>query len=70
MTPSELKQARRSLGLSLSQMARMLGYDGAHGAQQVRRMESGERAIRGAQARLLEAYVDGYRPDDWPNEYR
>ena len=66
MTPATFKQARHKLGLSLSQAAHVLGYDGAHGAQQVRRMESGKRAIRGAQARLMWAYLEGYRPEDWP----
>jgi transcriptional regulator with XRE-family HTH domain len=66
MTPAAFKEARHTLGLTLSQAAHVLGYDGAHGAQQVRRMESGERAIRGAQARLMLAYLAGYRPEDWP----
>jgi len=66
MTPKELKQARQTLSLTLSQMAAMLGYEGEHAAQQVRKMEAGERSIRGAQARLVVAYLDGYRPNDWP----
>lgn len=66
MTPAELKQARHSLGLTLSQMAHVLGYDGEHAAQQIRKMEGGERAIREPQARLVAAYLTGYRPDDWP----
>lgn len=66
MTPTEFKQARHTLGLTLSQAARMLGYDGTHAAQQVRKMESGERAIRDAQLRLMRAYLHGYRPEDWP----
>lgn len=66
MTPAQLKQARHALGLTLSEMADMLGYDGTHAAQQVRKMESGDRAIRGPQARLVLAYLSGYRPEDWP----
>jgi len=66
MTPSELKQARLKLGLSLSKMAAMLGYEGQHAAQQMRKMETGERSIREPQRRLMEAYLKGYRPPDWP----
>jgi transcriptional regulator with XRE-family HTH domain len=66
MTPANLKAARHTLGLSLNEMARLLGYTGTHGAQQVRKMESGNRAIREAQALLVQAYLDGYRPADWP----
>lgn len=68
MTPADLKAARHTLGLSLTQMARLLGYCGTHGAQQVRKMESGGRAIREAQALLVRAYLDGYRPQDWPKK--
>lgn len=67
MTPADFKSARHTLGLTLSQAARLLGYDGAHAMQQVRKMESGERAIRPPQARLMRAYLDGYRPEDWPD---
>ena len=66
MTPQDLKQARLKLGLTLSECAKLLGYDGNHANQQLRRMESGERDIRPAQERLIKAYLDGYRPDDWP----
>lgn len=50
----------------------MLGYEGAHVRSQVHKMETrgadGEpmRACRPVQARLIRAYLDGYRPDDWP----
>ncbi len=69
MTPAELKQARRKLGLTLSQMAAMLGYDGTHAAQQIRKMESygpDNRAIREPQRRLMDFYLKGQFPDDWP----
>lgn len=67
MTPSELKQARRKLGLTLEQMAVMLGYDGEQKRQMMHRIEIGERALREPQRRLVEAYLAGYRPEDWPN---
>ena len=66
MTPAELKQARHTLGLTLSQAARLLGYGGKHAMQQIRQMESGDKSIRPPQIRLMRAYLDGYRPEDWP----
>ena len=66
MTPTQLKEARHKLGLSLSQMARMLGYSGTHAMQQIRHMENGDRSIREPQKRLVKAYLEGYRPKDWP----
>ncbi len=69
MTAQELKHAKSLFGLTLSQLARMLGYEGKHGDRVVQHLLSGERTIRPAQARLMQAYLDGYRPDDWPNDY-
>ncbi len=66
MTPAEFRKARHKLGLSLSQLGEMLGYNGAHLKQQVHRLEIGEREIREPQRRLMQAYLDGYRPRDWP----
>ena len=69
MTPTELKEARQSLGLSVRQMAELLETD----PQSVRRMEmSHERSTHRFPPprveRLIRAYLDGYRPDDWPWE--
>lgn len=66
MTPDDLFKARRKLGLTLDQMAEMLGYDGEQARSQVHHMETGRRDIRPAQRRLVEAYLSGYRPRDWP----
>ena len=66
MSPDEIRQARQSLGLSLSQMAAMLGYEGEYARSQVYRIETGERPLRPCQRRLIRAYLAGYRPDDWP----
>jgi hypothetical protein len=68
MTPRELRQARSALGLSVRQMAAMLAVD----ADLVRRMEietgrEGHRPIRSSVGRLVQAYLDGYRPPDWPS---
>jgi transcriptional regulator with XRE-family HTH domain len=66
MTPADLARARRVLGLTLDEMARMLGYTGEQARSQVHHMETGRREIRDAQRRLVEAYLAGYRPPDWP----
>jgi Helix-turn-helix. len=68
MTPAELKAARLALGLTLDEMAEMLGYDGRYKRAQLHRMEIGERPIMGAQRRLVQAYLHGWRPDDWPRK--
>lgn len=67
MTPAEIKQARHKLGLSASQLAALLDTD----AQTIRRMEQSETAntFRNPaprMVRLIEAYLAGYRPGDWP----
>ena len=69
MTPTELKEARQSLGLSVSQLADLLETD----AQSIRRMEmshdlSTHRFPAPRMQRLIEAYLVGYRRDDWPQE--
>lgn len=66
MTPDELKQARRKLGLTLEQMATMLGYQGVQRRQMAYDLESGRKPIREPQRRLVEAYLEGYRPKGWP----
>lgn len=66
MTPFELREARLKLGLTLEQMATLLGYEGALRRQQAYDLESGRRTIREPQRRLVMAYLSGYRPTDWP----
>jgi transcriptional regulator with XRE-family HTH domain len=67
MNHAELKEARRSLGLSVADMARLLDTD----PQTIRRMEQREdastfRRPAPRMERLIAAYISGYRPDDWP----
>lgn len=67
MTHDEIKAARQTLGLSVNDMARLLGHAPVH----QRRLESAEdvdmhRVARPTTVRLLRAYLDGYRPADWP----
>ena len=65
----DFKEVRRKLGLSVSQAALMLGVTDI----QVRRMETApdlgsHRPVNDTTQRLLQAYVEGYRPKDWPLE--
>ena len=67
ITPgTQMKLDRHTLGLSLSQMAAMLGYRGHTRKQMQYNLEAGIRTIRPPQHRLMAAYLSGYRPDDWP----
>lgn len=66
MTPKQLAAARHKLGLTLEQMATLLGYAGAQRRQIQYNLETGRRVIREPQRRLVEAYLAGYRPPDWP----
>lgn len=64
MTPAEIKQARQSLGLTQTEAALVLGYGSA---SRVSDIESGKRNAGESVLRLLRAYLDGYRPADWPS---
>lgn len=63
MTAAEFREARQSLGLDQSQAARVLGYGAP---SRISDVERGVRGVSEAVVRLLRAYLDGYRPDDWP----
>jgi DNA-binding XRE family transcriptional regulator len=65
MTPDGIRAARKSLGLTQAQMARAL-----HFSRQatVSNMETGKAPIKPQTAELVRAYLDGYRPADWPKE--
>lgn len=62
MTKEQLAQARATLGLTQRQMAAMLGRK----LRNYQQWEAGDRRIDEAAARLIAAYCDGYRPQDWP----
>lgn len=64
MTPAEIREARKTLGLNQSQLAALLGYGAA---ARISEVERGERTPSDAVTRLLRAYLDGYRPEDWPH---
>jgi DNA-binding transcriptional regulator YiaG len=68
MTPAEFRAARQSLGLSVNQMAALLEVRPVH----VRKMELDEslpsnRRVMPITEKLVRAYVDGYRPHNWPS---
>lgn len=64
MTHDELRAAQEKLGLSQTQLARVLRID----ARSYRRLIAGDRAISGPVSRVIEALLDGWRPQDWPRE--
>lgn len=66
MSGEEMKLARRKLGLTLEQMAAMLGYSGVQRRQMQYDLETGRKPIMDVRRRLVEAYLIGYRPPDWP----
>lgn len=68
MTPQQVREARHKLGLSLEQLATLLGYLGTQRRQMMWDIENNRRPLREPQERLLLAYLDGYRPDDWPEQ--
>ncbi|MDO5648348.1 hypothetical protein [Paracoccus sp. (in: a-proteobacteria)] len=65
MTADELKAARKSLGLKQHEIAPLLGF--GHSVR-VSELERGATAISAAVERLVRAYLDGYRPNDWPQK--
>ena len=67
MTPAEIRQARVTLGLTPAEIAPLLGYGAA---SRISEIETGARNPSAAALRLLHAYLDGYRPPDWPEVVR
>lgn len=62
MTPTEIKQARKSLGLTQGQLAALMDIRQAT----ISDWETGKHSPEGPPARLMQAYIDGYRPANWP----
>ncbi len=64
-----MKEARKKLGLSAVEMAAML--ETTVGCIYRMEMDQSKKSARGPAVRmerLLRAYLDGWRPVDWPNE--
>lgn len=69
MTPAEIREARQKLGLTQSQFARMLDTDPrAARAMESHPDSSKHRRPAPRMVRLIKAYLEGYRPKDWPGE--
>ena len=67
MNNIEFKAARKELGLTQAGLSQVMDTD----AQSIRRIEmdasaSTSRTPAPRMARLLRAYLSGYRPSDWP----
>lgn len=70
MTPEEFKDIQSYLGLSDTELAAVLGIKNP---QHIRRLkgprEAGyARELSPWHVRLLRAYMEGYRPLDWPGK--
>ena len=63
MTPAEIRNAREALALTQGQLAAVMGL---RGQSAVSEWERGLKNPDGRSVRLLRAYLDGYRPADWP----
>lgn len=63
MTPVQFKEAMQSLGLDQAAAMKLLGYNRQASISDI---VTGKRNPSGATVRLLQAYLDGYRPSDWP----
>lgn len=63
VTPAEVRAARETLALTQGQLAVVMGL---RGPAAVSEWERGVKHPDGRSVRLLHAYLDGYRPDDWP----
>jgi DNA-binding transcriptional regulator YiaG len=66
MTPEDFQQARQSLGLSAPDLARVLGVSPTRARQTFSDWSRGAKTMDPARARLVRAYLAGYRPPDWP----
>lgn len=67
MTPEQFRKARQSLGLSISQMAEILGIN----PRTVRRWEEGDALPPNPTAsRVMQWMLDGFRPPEWPDKLK
>jgi transcriptional regulator with XRE-family HTH domain len=62
MTGAEFKAAREAWGFTQPQMAALMGYGSS---PRISELEARD-VVKGPPARLMEAYLAGYRPGDWP----
>jgi predicted transcriptional regulator len=64
MTPADFRAARKAWGLRQSDLAPLLGLGNA---SRVGDIETGKAVLSNSVRRLMQAYLDGYRPADWPS---
>lgn len=63
MDRHDIRTARKHLGLTQKQLAEVIGMtDKCY----ISKLESGAVNLGRTSQRLLQAYLDGYRPKDWP----
>ncbi|EFO31306.1 hypothetical protein TRICHSKD4_3323 [Roseibium sp. TrichSKD4] len=67
MTGEVLRDARKELKLTGSQLAPLIGLKpSASVRSHISQMELGRIPIQAHHVRLIRAYLSGYRPHDWP----
>lgn len=64
MSPAKFKAARLALGLSQAKIAPLLGFSRVMSVSDI---ERGVVAPSGSVVLLMQAFLDGYRPHNWPN---
>lgn len=65
MTPQEFSAARRQLGLSQAQLARVMDIRGPSGNHVISRWERGARPLPPRAAMIMQLLLTGARPPDW-----
>ena len=63
MTPAEFWSARKKLGMTQAALAAVMGYAGQTAISDIERAET---TVPAQAARLMQAYLRGDRPADWP----
>jgi DNA-binding transcriptional regulator YiaG len=63
MTPEKVRMARLKLGLTQAELAAVMGIR----TMSVSDWERGIRTPSSQSVRLIQAYLSGYRPADWPS---
>ena len=66
MSAETVRDAQPRLALTDDQLAPLLGFEKEHRLNQLAKIKDGTKAPSVPVARLVTAYLDGYRPDDWP----
>lgn len=65
MKPEEIREARKKLGLTQTEFAKVLGLQTHSG---ITNLEAGRSHITGTAVLLIEAYLSGYRNSTWPKD--